>query len=543
MRLASTWILAGSCVAVLLAAGPSVADEAQFVEALGNLKTSSFITKTEAAKEIAASDAEQAFVVLGALLEGRLYVRKAENDVVVAVGSGDEVEIASAAHGGTLGAVAKTDLKRIIINNQMRIMLRSDLARLSLRATDPAQRRKAIVSLFDSLNEQTVKLMRAAFVTEEDAAVKATLATALALADLDSLDTKTQIAAAQTLGSSMHTAVRNRLAALVESGADDALDEQGRQLLATAKASLAQIEHSRKIYGLVETTFFGLSLGFVLVLAATGLAITFGVMGVINMAHGELMMLGAYSTWVVQQAMPEHLELSLFVAVPVAFIVAGLVGVAIERGVVRFLYGRPLETLLATFGVSLLLQQTVRTIFSPLNRAVATPEWMSGQLYLNDALSINYNRLYIIIFSIVVFLSLVTLLRYTTLGLQIRAVAQNRNMAKAMGVRGGWIDAVTFGLGSGVAGLAGVALSQLTNVGPNLGQSHIVDSFMVVVFGGVGNLWGTLMAGLSLGIANKFLEPFAGAVLAKIFVLVFIILFIQRYPRGLFPQRGRAAES
>jgi urea transport system permease protein len=277
-------------------------------------------------------------------------------------------------------------------------------------------------------------------------------------------------------------------------------------------------------------------------LTATGLAITFGVMGVINMAHGELMMLGAYSTWVVQQAMPGRLELSLFVAIPVAFTVSALAGVAIERGVVRFLYGRPLETLLATFGVSLILQQTVRSVFSPLNRAVSTPDWMSGQLVVNDALAFTYNRLYIIIFSICVFLALVAILRLTTLGLQIRAVSQDRDMARAMGVRGGWIDATTFGLGAGVAGLAGVALSQLTNVGPNLGQSHIVDSFLVVVFGGVGNLWGTLVAGLSLGIANKFLEPFTGAVLAKIFVLVFIILFIQKRPRGLFPQRGRAAE-
>jgi urea transport system permease protein len=254
------------------------------------------------------------------------------------------------------------------------------------------------------------------------------------------------------------------------------------------------------------------------------------------------MMLGAYSTWVVQQAMPGRLELSLFVAIPVAFTVSALAGVAIERGVVRFLYGRPLETLLATFGVSLILQQTVRSVFSPLNRAVSTPDWMSGQLVVNDALAFTYNRLYIIIFSIGVFLALVAILRLTTLGLQIRAVSQDRDMARAMGVRGGWIDATTFGLGAGVAGLAGVALSQLTNVGPNLGQSHIVDSFLVVVFGGVGNLWGTLVAGLSLGIANKFLEPFTGAVLAKIFVLVFIILFIQKRPRGLFPQRGRAAE-
>jgi urea transport system permease protein len=233
----------------------------------------------------------------------------------------------------------------------------------------------------------------------------------------------------------------------------------------------------------------------------------------------------------------------VFVAVPAAFLVAGLFGVVIERGVIRFLYGRPLETLLATFGISLILQQLVRTVFSPLNRAVATPAWMSGSLDVNRALSLTYNRLYVLVFSLLVFGALLLVLKKTALGLQVRAVAQNRPMAKAMGVRTEWVDAMTFGLGAGIAGVAGVALSQLTNVGPNLGQSYIVDSFMVVVFGGVGNLWGTLVGGLSLGVANKFLEPYAGAVLAKILLLVFIIVFIQKRPRGLFPQKGRAAEA
>ncbi|MCA9326849.1 urea ABC transporter permease subunit UrtB, partial [Candidatus Saccharibacteria bacterium] len=295
-------------------------------------------------------------------------------------------------------------------------------------------------------------------------------------------------------------------------------------------------------YSHLETLFFGLSLGSVLVLAAIGLAITFGVMGVINMAHGELIMIGAYTTYVIQLMMPNHIEYSLFVAVPAAFLISGLVGIAIERGVIRFLYGRPLETLLATFGVSLILQQAVRTIFSPLNRSVETPDWMSGLWQINPVFSLTLNRLYIIIFCFMVFAALFLILRKTALGLQVRAVSQNRSMARAMGVRSEWVDAMTFGLGSGIAGVAGVALSQLTNVGPNLGQAYIIDSFMVVVFGGVGNLWGVMVAGLSLGVANKFLEPFAGAVLAKILVLVFIILFIQKRPRGLFPQKGRAAE-
>jgi len=261
------------------------------------------------------------------------------------------------------------------------------------------------------------------------------------------------------------------------------------------------------------------------------------------MAHGELMMLGAYTTYVVQTLMPGHIDASIVVAIPAAFLVSGLAGIIIERTIIRFLYGRPLETLLATFGVSLVLQQGVRSIFSALNRSVVTPTWMSGTLQVNSALSLTYNRLYIIAFTILVFGLLQLVLKRTRLGLDIRAVSQNRTMARAMGIRSRWVDAMTFGLGSGIAGVAGVALSQLTNVGPNLGQSYIIDSFMVVVFGGVGNLWGALIGGMSMGIVNKLLEPFAGAVLAKIFVLVALILFIQRRPRGLFPQTGRAAEN
>jgi urea transport system permease protein len=307
-----------------------------------------------------------------------------------------------------------------------------------------------------------------------------------------------------------------------------------------ARIALTRTEFRLQMLGWAETLFFGLSLGSVLILAAIGLAVTFGVMGVINMAHGELMMLGAYTTWLTQQWLP--VNWSLPVAVPLAFLVAALVGIAIERGIIRFLYGRPLETLLATFGVSLILQQAVRSLFSPLNRSVATPDWMSGTILLGP-LEVTLNRLVIIGFCIAVFALLWLALQRTRLGLEVRAVAQNRAMARAMGIRSARVDALTFGLGSGIAGVAGVALSQLTNVGPNLGQNYIVDSFMVVVFGGVGNLWGTLVAGLSLGVANKLLEPWTGAVLAKIVVLVFLILFIQKRPRGLFPQRGRAAEA
>jgi urea transport system permease protein len=353
---------------------------------------------------------------------------------------------------------------------------------------------------------------------------------------LKSGDTDDKLPLVAEVSTSLNSGIRQLLQDLAANDSDAAVKK-------AASDALVSIEERIAYYGKIETLFFGLSLGSVLVLAAIGLAITFGVMGVINMAHGELIMLGAYTTYVVQLWLPELINYSVLIAIPLAFLVSGSVGILIERGVIRHLYGRPLETLLATFGISLILQQVVRSIFSPLNRAVEAPSWMSGVWQVNEALALTWNRLYIILFSLMVFALLFFILKKTRLGLMVRAVSQNRSMARAMGVRSSWVDAMTFGLGSGIAGVAGVALSQLTNVGPNLGQSYIIDSFMVVVFGGVGNLWGTLVAGLGLGVVNKILEPWSGAVLAKILVLIFIILFIQKRPRGMFPQKGRAADN
>jgi urea transport system permease protein len=539
MRFSSPIHLAICGLSLILLSTDCRADDAAYTAGLDGLKSSDFQARTAAVGQIAGSGAPRARATLSALHDGKLFIRKSTGTLVIVT----DGTASDAPSGAALQGVEESDLKKIIINNQMRVTLRAAVARLSLQAPEVAVRRAAVESLLASLDDDTIVLLREQLPKESDASVRAMLETALALADLRSAEVAQRRAAIETLSNSMNPEARTQLAALLANGPDGAAREPDAELRALAQKAIERIDGKRSIYGLVETLFFGLSLGSVLVLAAIGLAITFGVMGVINMAHGELIMLGAYATWLVQEAMPNHLEWTLLVAVPVAFLVSAIAGIGIERGIVRFLYGRPLETLLATFGVSLVLQQAVRSIFSPLNRAVSTPQWMSGQLVINDALAINYNRLYIIVFSAAVFFALVALLRFTSLGLQVRAVSQNRAMARAMGVRAGWIDAMTFGLGSGVAGLAGVALSQLTNVGPNLGQSQIVDSFMVVVFGGVGNLWGTLVGGLSLGIANKLLEPYAGAVLAKILVLVFIILFIQRRPRGLFPQRGRAAEA
>jgi urea transport system permease protein len=394
-----------------------------------------------------------------------------------------------------------------------------------------------------ALDEPTAVLLQERAAVETDSGVRREIATGLALMALDGSDAAARLAAIDTLSKRLTPEVRNRLAALLEKSEAGAYVEGDPAVRRAAEEAVSSIDSSRRFYSAIETLFFGLSLGSVLVLAAIGLAITFGVMGVINMAHGELLMLGAYTTYVVQVLMPGAIGASILVAIPAAFVVAAGAGIVIERTIIRFLYGRPLETLLATFGISLVLQQLVRSLFSANNRSVETPAWMSGALQLNDALSITFNRLYIVLFTLGVFTLLLAILRHTRLGLQIRAVAQNRSMAQAMGVRSHWVDALTFGLGAGIAGVAGVALSQLTNVGPNLGQAYIIDSFMVVVFGGVGNLWGTLIGGLSLGVVNKLLEPYAGAVLGKILVLVALILFIQRRPRGLFPQTGRAAES
>jgi urea transport system permease protein len=509
---------------------PALAQD-KFAEQVAALNSKSFGDKESAVRALAASGHARAQAILKAMLEGELHYR-ADGAVVIASGNA----LSDAVSGAEMGAVADSDIKRINLNNSLRSLLRESLARFDLDSADPAARLAAVTGLTGSLQAEGAELLRERLPDEADARVRAAMEIAVALYDLGAADNARVMDSLSVLEGSLDPKVRAAIAELGENHAE-------AELRAAATKALAAIEGRIQFYGFLETVFFGLSMGSILVLIAIGLAITFGVMGVINMAHGELMMLGAYTTYAVQQLFPNHIELSLLIAVPAAFLVSGAVGVAIERGVIRFLYGRPLETLLATFGISLILQQLVRTTVSAQNVAVVTPQWMSGSWQINSVLSLTYNRLYVFIFAMLVFAALVLLLKRTSLGLEVRAVAQNRAMAKAVGIRTGWVDAMTFGLGSGVAGVAGVALSQLTNVGPNLGQGYIIDSFMVVVFGGVGNLWGTLVGGISLGVANKFLEPMAGAVIAKILVLVFIILFIQKRPRGLFPQKGRAAEA
>ncbi|MGA1558149.1 MAG: urea ABC transporter permease subunit UrtB [bacterium] len=490
------------------------------------------------------SSDQRAQPLLEAMLANELYQRKSDKQLVRAVGSRNDYTLYDIFSGSELAKeVSSRQLNRIRVNNKIRSTLRNALARLALSDPDPKARSEAARKLRDGQAEEILPLLQQALADEKVESVREVLRFSLATLQLKHPDSEIRRQSVTLLSGSLDPDVRNLLTELLQKDPSGNWNEPELDIREKITATLKQIEFWEDIYGGVETLFFGVSLGSVLLLAAIGLAVTFGVMGVINMAHGEMIMLGAYTTYVIQKALPNLVEYSLFISIPAAFLVAGTVGIILERTVIRLLYGRPLETLLATFGVSLFLQQAVRSIFGPLNQNVLTPSWMQGAMEINPLLSITYNRLTIILFVPFVLLTLFALLKRSHFGLEMRAVTQNRRMANAMGFRADQVDALTFGLGSGIAGIAGVALSQLTNVGPNLGQSYIIDSFMVVVFGGVGNLWGTFFGAMSLGLANKLLEPFAGAVAAKIIVLVLIILFLQKRPRGMFALKGRFVEN
>jgi urea transport system permease protein len=491
-------------------------------------------------EKIAATSAPQVKSVLQPLMRGDLYYLKSNKQVVSVVVNEQKYYVLTDVYTAeTLPAVKKSAIKKIRTNNRLRGQIRDILANLDLYSENTTVRITALKQLLDNPNKEGITAVNTLFKAEENDDARDLMHVILLVNQLETGSNSEKIAAVKQLKGRLEPTVKNALVKQLQ-----LLPEQTENKpLRTALTKLIDdIDQQASVFSLAENLFFGVSLGSVLLLSAIGLAITFGVMGVINMAHGEMMMLGAYTTYVIQQTFPQLIEYSLLMAVPAAFLVSGLVGILIERGVIRFLKGRPLETLLATFGISLILQQLVRTVFSPLNRQVEAPQWMSGSLELNPMLSLTYNRLYIILFSLMVFFSLLMILKKSSLGLHVRAVSQNRDMARALSVKSSWVDAITFGLGSGIAGIAGVALSQLTNVGPNLGQAYIIDSFLVVVFGGVGNLWGTLVAAMTMGTFNKVLEPSMGPVLANIIVLVSLVLFIQKRPKGLFPQKGRAAE-
>ncbi len=480
---------------------------------------------------IATSGDPRAPTILDALTAGRLSTRSNGAPVIRT-----DAGVVDAETGAPVPDA--TGLRPVRLNNAVRRTLEAAQGAIRLFAPDAATRAAAAEAVFKSRDANSLPALDRAIAAERDASVRTLMAQARAAALLASADSPEpdRLGAVATLAARGDLEARSVLASL---------GPQPAAVAVAAAAAVVSIDRMQQVWSLLQGAFYGLSLGSVLLLAAAGLAITFGVMGVINMAHGEMVMIGAYVTFMVQEAVRAHAPwlfgASLFIAIPLAFLASGFLGVLIERTLIRFLYGRPLETLLATFGLGLVLQQAVRTLFGPTNREVGTPAWMSGAGRIGGV-TVTWNRVAIIVFAVLVLAALMAVLRYTSLGLRMRAVTQNRRMAAAMGIRTPWIDALTFGLGSGVAGMAGVALSQIDNVSPNLGQGYIIDSFMVVVFGGVGNLWGTVVGALTLGVVNKFLEPVAGAVLGKIVVLVGLILFIQRKPRGMFPLRGRAVE-
>ena len=508
-----------------------------YEQALERFAGDSFSETDAAIAAVAGSGHRLAAKVIGALQDGRLLFNPDDRKVYVREPTGGLIEAAS---GQPVAGAEPANLKSVRLNNRLRRAVDAALGSLTLRAPDPRQRLDAAQAVLKSRDANAMPALEGALASETDPRVKRAMqeAKAAILLFQPKSSEADKIAAIAVIRERSDQDARALLGGL-PSGLEPNVQR-------AAEAAIASIDSYLARWRMAQDLWYGLSLGSVLLLAAIGLAITFGVMGVINMAHGEMVMLGAYTTFVVQETIrtsaPGLFDYSLALSIPLAFLVAGAVGIVIERGVIQFLYGRPLETLLATWGVSLILQQAVRTTFGPSNREVGTPSFMSGVVELGG-LAITWNRLYIIVFAGLVFAALLAALHYTTLGLHMRAVTQNRSMASSMAINTGRIDALTFGLGSGIAGLAGVALSQIDNVSPNLGQGYIIDSFLVVVFGGVGNLWGTLVGALTLGVANKFLEPFAGAVLGKIALLVLVILFIQKRPRGLFALKGRAVEA
>ena len=509
--------------------------------------------KREAAVAVIGSTKDPKWLeFLAALRDGNVYARGKGKDLAVVVGGakstkGDAevIEIATAYDRKPLGAVPLASLVEIAADRRLRIAIKpfldADETRLQLASPDPEARRGAAVKLGHQADARAAAVVEAAIARETVPNVRHALEEALAMIRLAGGDAAVRILAAQALGG-LHSS--DAMPALQRLAADTAATPAERE---AARAAIRQIERWGLLVRTVETVFQGASLASILLLMALGLAIVFGLMGVINMAHGELMALGAYSTFVVQNVFrarwPERFDAYFVVALPVSFVVAALVGIVLERGVIRRLYGRPLETLLLTWGASLIIQQALRLYFGAANVDVSSPTWLSGGFALMTGLTLPFNRIFIIGLASVSVAAMYWLLFRTDTGLRIRAVTQNRTMSSCLGVRAGWVDATTFALGAGLAGLAGCALTQIGNVGPSLGQNYIVDSFMVVVTGGVGKLLGTILAAAGIGTLNKGIEPALGAVFAKVAILIAVILFLQRRPAGLFATRGRGAEA
>jgi len=519
--------------AFLLSTGPAHALSPEQAQAMALGEADARIAALQAAT---LSPDAQTQVFIQALSDG-LVKLVAGKPVILRDGHAQDAVTGAAT---TLSAESLAAAEDAMVNNRMRGELDNALAALQLLSPDASVRRQAAQALQGQVGDAQLPLIDKALAQEAQADIRDRLVLLRAAVLLASDDPAKRAQAAALLGQSAQAATQSLLADRLQSETDPGVKQALYKSLRDVRDRLAWGDR-------LGAVFSGISLGSILLLVALGLAITYGLMGVINMAHGELMMIGAYATYVVQglfqKYLPEAFSWYLLASVPVAFMVSALVGAALERSVIRFLYGRPLETLLATWGISLVLMQGVRTLFGAQNVGVENPSWMSGGVQVMGNLSLPYNRIIIVAFALGVLAAVALLVGKTRLGLFVRAVTQNRPIASCMGVNTARIDTYAFALGSGIAGLAGCALSQVGNVGPDLGQSYIVDAFMVVVLGGVGQLAGTVVAALGLGVLNKFLEGLAGAVLAKIAVLLFIIIFIQKRPQGIFAMKGRSAEA
>ncbi len=531
--------LARLTLTCLLSAFYAVAAQSISPEKIRDLAFGENDAKIEAIAALAVEGDDGALALLQALSDGGIQT---SGEQVLKVKDKAAVDVIT---GKAVDPVPAT-LDDIVLNNRVRRELATGIAALKLTSADRATRLAAAKELQRGATEALLPAIRRAQEREQDPEIKGLLTLARSTVELGSDDKATRIGAIKALAESRDPNTKTLLLPLLEKKGAEFAEADG-DVRAEAELSLRSIESRLATGEMIGRVFSGVSLGSILLLAALGLAITYGLMGVINMAHGELIMIGAYATYVVQNMFrsyaPGAFDLYLVAAVPVAFAASALVGMALERSVIRFLYGRPLETLLATWGISLILIQAMRTVFGAQNVQVENPGWMSGGVELLSNVVLPYSRIVIIGFAAAVVALIALLLTRTRLGLFVRGVTQNRPMASALGVPTGRVDTYAFGLGSGIAGLAGCALSQIGNVGPDLGQSYIVDSFMVVVLGGVGQLAGTVYAAMGLGIANKFLEAWSGAVLAKIAMLVFIIVFIQKRPQGLFALKGRMADA
>jgi len=524
-------------LSALIAGQPALAVDAQLVE---QLATGDISGKVEAIGTLVASGDPAGLPLLRALQEGNLAVTPPGRVILIEDGVVKDAV--------TLAPIepAPEEYESASINNRVRGALESAFSAFRLYSASRDERLEAARQLADSAPPSIATILGKVLPGESDPEIRDLLAQVKAGIDLRSEDPKERLAAVKALGESSSQRTKILLFPLLEKDAAGAFLEPDANVREEAEFAIGMIDRRLALSDYAGRLFSGISLGSILLLAALGLAITYGLLGVINMAHGEMIMIGAYATFVTQQFMRSHapawIEFYPVVALPVAFLAAALVGMALERSVIRWLYGRPLETLLATWGISLFLIQLVRQLFGAQNVEVANPSWMSGGIEFTN-LTLPYNRIIIIFFAFAVLAAVWLVLSRTRLGLFVRGVTQNRTMAACVGVHTARVDLLAFGLGSGIAGLAGCALAQIGNVGPDLGQSYIIDSFMVVVLGGVGQLAGTVYAALGLGVAMKFMEPYIGAVPTKILILVLIIAFIQKRPQGLFALKGRAVEA